>query len=198
MSKLGKEKKKLFLAFVCLVGIMGVTACSDPKAAENGVKESSYVAPKKDKSAVETELTGDDDASTENTDMAEGTKESASGKQDTFEQLFANADLEGNVMELSDTEISLSIAEIETDEKGGETMIMAAPGETDESELTHVVYGDNMTVWLLTMDRASESQISLEDASSSDIKKQSSVMVFGTCQDTYHWKADKIVIVKWQ
>ena len=37
-----------------------------------------------------------------------------------------------------------------------------------------------------------------DDTDKESVKKQSSVCVFGSCQDTYQWTADKILILRWQ
>lgn len=117
---------------------------------------------------------------------------------DSSNELFVGAKLQGSVVECSDTEISLSIATTASDENGGEIMAEAAPGMENEDELVHITYGENLSVRILTMDSSSQKQISLEASDKGSIKKGTSVLIFGEGQDTYHWTANEVVIVRWQ
>ncbi|MDD3339546.1 MAG: hypothetical protein PHS82_11905 [Lachnospiraceae bacterium] len=170
-----KSGKKVLAIGICVVLAMGVTACSSRK--EPQTNEPQENAPQDNNS--ETQATPKDNA------------------QDSS-SLFANANLQGSVVEFSDTEISVSMATTETADDGGEVMAEAAPGMENKDELAHITYTDDTLIQLLVMDRASQTQVSLSDAEKSSIKKQTSVLVFGSCQDTYHWTADKVVIIRWQ
>lgn len=108
------------------------------------------------------------------------------------------ANLQGSVVEFSDAGFSLSPATTEKDEGGGGTMVQAAPGsETDENNV-QITYTDNTVFQIVNLSKSSQSEISREDTDKESVKKQSSVCVFGSCQDTYHWTADKIMILRWQ
>ena len=51
---------------------------------------------------------------------------------------------------------------------------------------------------IITMEMASLTEISREGTDKESIKKQTSVLIFGSSQDTYHWTADKVMIVRWK
>ena len=108
------------------------------------------------------------------------------------------ANLYGSVVEFSDEGFSLSPATTEKDEGGGEVMSQAAPGsETDENNV-QITYTDNTVFQIVNLSMNSQSEVSREDTDKESVKKQSNVCVFGSCQDTHHWTADKILILRWQ
>ena len=77
-------------------------------------------------------------------------------------------------------------------------MAQAAPGsESDETNI-QITYTDNTVFQIVNLSMNSQSEVSREDTDKGSVKKQSSVCVFGSCQDTYHWTADKILILRWQ
>lgn len=111
---------------------------------------------------------------------------------------FDGANLQGDVVEFSDEGFSLSPATTEKVEGGGEVLAGAAPGtESDENNI-QITYTDNTVFQIVNLSMSSQSEVSREDTDKESVKKQSSVCVFGSCQDTYHWTADKILILRWQ
>lgn len=123
----------------------------------------------------------------------DGTADSIGGGE-----FFDGANLHGSVVEFSDEGFSLSPATTEKEEGGGEVMAQAAPGsESDETNI-QITYTDNTVFQIVNLSMGSQSEVSREDTGKESVKKQSSVCVFGSCQDTYHWTADKILILRWQ
>lgn len=113
-------------------------------------------------------------------------------------EFFDGANLQGSVVEFSDEGFSLSPATTEAEAGGGQIMAEAAPGsESDESNI-QIAYTDNTVFQIVNLSKSSQSEVSREDTDKESVKKQSSVCVFGSCQDTYHWTADKILILRWQ
>lgn len=132
----------------------------------------------------------DDRTQTDNSAADDG----ASGSMGDGAFLYG-ANLQGDVVEFSDEGFSLSPATIEG---GGEVMAQAAPGaEIDENNI-RVTYTDNTIFQIVNISRSLQSEVSREDTDKESVKKQSSVCVFGSCQDTYQWTADKILILRWQ
>lgn len=107
------------------------------------------------------------------------------------------ADLEGSVYDFTKTGFSLSPAKSYEDGEGS-VMVQAAPGSEDEDELVSITYADNCTFRIVVMDAASLKEVSNEDTTSESIKKQTQVKVYGSCQDTKHWTAERVTIVRWQ
>ena len=113
-------------------------------------------------------------------------------------EFFDGANLQGSVVEFSDEGFSLSPAATETEEGGGQVMAQAAPGAESDDNNVQISYTDNTVFQIVNLSSSSQEEISREDTDKESIKKQSSVCVFGSCQDTYHWTADKILILRWQ
>lgn len=111
---------------------------------------------------------------------------------------FDGANLQGSVVEFSDKGFSLSPATTEKEEGGGEVMEQAAPGAESDENNVQITYTDNTVFQIVNLSMDSQSEVSREDTDKESVKKQSSVCVFGTCLDTYHWTADKILILRWQ
>lgn len=103
------------------------------------------------------------------------------------------ANLQGSVVEFSETGFSLSPATTE-----GNVMAEAAPGSESDENNIQITYTDNTVFEIVNLSRSLQSEVSREDADKESVKKQSSVCVFGSCQDSHHWTADKILILKWQ
>ena len=108
------------------------------------------------------------------------------------------ANLYGSVVKFSDEGFSLSPATTEKVEGGGEVMAQAASGSESDENNIQITYTDNTVFQIVNLSRSLQSEISREDTDKESVKKQSSVCVFGSCQDTYHWTADKILILRWQ
>ncbi len=111
---------------------------------------------------------------------------------------FAEADLQGSVVDFSDSEFKLSPAAVIKNENGEEIMMQAAPGAEKEEDLMTITYAEGVTFQILTMDSVNKKEISREDVDRGSVKKQSSVLIYGSCQDTYHWTAEKVIIVRWE
>ncbi len=119
------------------------------------------------------------------------------GAADNVKNSFDGANLEGSVVEFSETGFTLSPAT--TKEEGGGLVMeeMAAPDPEDENNI-QITYTDNTVFQIVNLSRSSQSEVSREDADKESVKKQSGVCVFGSCQDSHHWTADKILILRWQ
>lgn len=122
------------------------------------------------------------------------------GSADRLEtgSFFDGANLEGDVVEFSETGFSLSPATTETVEGGGKIMEIAVPGLESDENMIQIAYTDDTVFQIVNLSASAQSEVSREDADKESVKKQSSVCVFGSCQDSRHWTADKILILKWQ
>ena len=77
-------------------------------------------------------------------------------------------------------------------------MAQAAPGSESDEDSIQVIYTDDTVFQIVNLSRSLQTEVSREDTDKESVKKQSSVCVFGSCQDTYLWTADKILILRWQ
>ncbi len=105
------------------------------------------------------------------------------------------AQLQGTVVEFSETGFTLSPASTEAD---GKVLAEVAPGSESDENNVQITYTDNTVFQIINYSKDSLSELSREDTDKESVKKQSSVAVFGSCQDTYHWTADKILIIRFQ
>lgn len=125
------------------------------------------------------------------------TDDGASGSMGDGE-FYDGANLQGNVVEFSDEGFSLSPAITEDVEGGGEILVQTLPGLEDDENNVQITYTDDTVFQIVTISKSLGSELSREDTDKESVKKQSSVAVFGSCQDTYHWTADKILIFRYQ
>lgn len=110
-------------------------------------------------------------------------------------EFYDGANLYGDVIEFSETGFSLSAASLE---ESGKVLAQTAPGLESDEDHIQITYTDNTVFQIVNLSRSSQSEVSREDVDKESVKKQSSVCVFGSCQDSHHWTADKILILKWQ
>ena len=110
-------------------------------------------------------------------------------------EFLDGANLLGTVVEFSETGFTLSPASTEAD---GKVLVEAAPGSESDENNVQITYTDNTVFQIVNYSKDSWSELSREDTDKESIKKRTSVAVFGSCQDTYHWTADKILIIRYQ
>lgn len=110
-------------------------------------------------------------------------------------EFLEGANLQGTVVEFSETGFTLSPASTEAD---GKVLAEVAPGSESDENNVQITYTDNTVFQIINYSKDSLSELSREDTDKESVKKQSSVAVFGSCQDTYHWTADKILIIRFQ
>ena len=84
-------------------------------------------------------------------------------------------------------------------EDNGQTAVGAAPGMESESgmESTTVSYGEDCVFQIANIDINTQA-VNLEDASSSDVKKSTSVAVYGETQENGEIHAAKVLITRFQ
>lgn len=104
--------------------------------------------------------------------------------------LYTSAALTGSVVEFSDGGCTVSVDVTEDD---GKTVVSAAPGYESEDTNVMVTYEEECVVQIATIYTSAEIA-ELEQASVADIKKQTSVIIYGSYTDTQHVSATKIII----
>ena len=96
------------------------------------------------------------------------------------------------------TGFSLSPARTEIETGGGQVLAQEETGSESDKNHIQITYTDNTVFQIVTISTSSQSELSREDTDKESVKKQSNVGVFGSCQDAYHWTADKILIFRYQ
>ena len=183
------------LSVICLAGC-GKDAAGSPEIptqeiqqnnVEDGAQADNHTT---DGKAQADNHASDDKAQADNHASDDG----ASGSMGDGAFLYG-ANLQGNVIEFSETGFSLSPA---STEEGGKALVQTAPGSERDEDNIQITYTDNTVFQIVNFSIDSQSGLSREDTDKESVKKQSSVCVFGSCQDTYHWTADKILILRYQ
>lgn len=112
------------------------------------------------------------------------------GEKVDADSLYSSATMTGSVVEFSDGSCTVSVAVTEDD---GKTGVVAAPGYESEDTNVVVTYQEGCVVQIATI-YTSTGIAELEQASVADIKKQASVIIYGSFDDTHHVTATKIII----
>nr|WP_300841003.1 hypothetical protein [uncultured Acetatifactor sp.] len=185
------------LSVLCLAGC-GKDAAGSPEISTQEIQQNSVA------DNTQANHAADDGTQTNHNAVDDGTQtnhnaadEDALGSMGNGAFLYG-ANLYGDVVAFSDEGFSLSPAMTEKVEGGGEVMEQVAPGSESDEDNIQITYTDNTVFQIVILSWSSQSEVSREDTDKESIKKQSSVCVFGSCQDTYHWTADKILILRWQ
>lgn len=142
-----------------------------------------------------------DEAEGNQEDAGNNSTENSSGKPDDskVEGIFYDgADLSGRVVDFSDTGCTITPRKMIINEDGSMEGGIAAPGYESEETNIHITYAEDVVFQVIYFSMGAQAEISREDADKSNIKKETDVNIFGTCQDEKHWTADKVVITRWQ
>ncbi len=174
------------LSIMCLAGC-GKDAADSPKMPTQEIQQNNVA------DEAQANNTADDEAQGNHNAADSG----ASGSRGDGE-FYDGANLQGNVVEFSETGFSLSPATTEIDAEGGQVLAHEEPGSESNEDNIQITYTDNTVFQIVTISISSQSELSREDTDKESVKKQSGVAVFGSCQDTDHWTADKILILMYQ
>ena len=111
---------------------------------------------------------------------------------------FEGADLNGRVLEFSDTGFTITPVHTVVYEDGTSNSWEAAPGKEKEEDNIHVTYTEDTVFEVVYFDRSLQEVSSREDADKSSVKKQTLVYVFGDGEDGKNWTADKVLVQRWE
>ena len=109
------------------------------------------------------------------------------------DKMIAASDLQGSVTGFSDNGCTITPA---TSSNDGEAVI-AADGYEDEAEKINIKYGDNCIFQRAVMSIAT-GKATVSEAAKADIKKKTSLLLYGNFDDTENFTATKAVIVQYE
>ena len=109
--------------------------------------------------------------------------------------ILESANLIGDVLEFTEDGCLLKQAK-EID--GGAGLQMEAPGMENKDNAVSVTYNPDCEFVIATLSKPSGSVTNVTTGSISDVKKQSSVYLYGEFADTNHFNATKVVIARWE
>ncbi len=102
--------------------------------------------------------------------------------------------IQGSVVEFSDG--TCTITPVESSD-GGETAVSAAPGSENADNNVTVHYQDDCAFQIAQISQET-GKTSFSDADISDIKKQTSLILYGEWSDTYNLNATRVIIVRYE
>lgn len=123
---------------------------------------------------------------------SDGNNSNAVGSMDA-DEMIAASDLQGSVTGFSDNGCTITPA---TSSNDGEAVI-AADGYEDEAEKINIKYGDNCIFQRAVMSIAT-GKATVSEAAKADIKKKTSLLLYGNFDDTENFTAAKVVIVQYE
>lgn len=109
------------------------------------------------------------------------------------DEMIAASDLQGSVTGFSDNGCTITPV---TSSNDGEAAI-AADGCEDEAEKINIKYGDNCIFQRAVMSIAT-GKATVSEAAKADIKKKTSLLLYGSFDDTENFTATKAVIVQYE
>ena len=109
------------------------------------------------------------------------------------DEMIAASDLQGSVTGFSDNGCTITPV---TSSNDGEAAI-AADGCEDEAEKINIKYGDNCIFQRAVMSIAT-GKATVSEAAKADIKKKTSLLLYGNFDDTENFTATKAVIVQYE
>lgn len=157
---------------------------------ENDSKDTSNVNNSKDTPNGDNSQNTPDENNPKNT--PDGNDSNAVGSMDG-DELIAASDLQGNVTEFSDNGCTINSV---TSDNNGEAVI-AADGYEDEGAKVTIKYGDNCIFQRAVMS-IETGKATVSEAAKADIKKKTSLLLYGNFDDTENFTAAKVVIVQYE
>ena len=205
------KKKMLKTAGVfclCMVMCISMVGCSGKENDQSNTPDVHTIKDGGSNDNVETggakddsEENGRNEAEENQEDAGKNSTESSSEmpEDDREEGIFYDgANLKGRVVDFSDTGCTITPDTMIINEDGSMEGGIAAPGYESEETNIYITYAEDVVFQVIYFSMGAQAEISREDADKSNIKKETDVNIFGTCQDEKHWTADKVVITRWK
>ena len=173
--------KKLMRAFVVGASIFTLAGCGAPKGAgTNGESEA------KD-TYIENGTTGSDkkEISNENNSNDVGSMDG--------DEIIAASDLQGHVIEFSDNGCVVNpVTSDQVDEA-----VVSAEGYENEGAKVTIKYGDNCIFQKAVISIAT-GEATVSEAAKADIKKKTSLLLYGNFDDTENFTTKKVIITQYE
>lgn len=168
--------KKIAVATLALICTLSLVACGSTHTGQmNGKEPPSYGQ-------------SGNQAGKENKGTSDGNNQDSTNLNDLLETAL----LKGGVADFQDGSF-----QVVPDQDDGQTAIAAAAGMESNLESTTVYYGEDCRFQIAHID-SSTGRVELEDASAANIKKSTSVYVYGETQDHGKIHAAKVLIARFQ
>ena len=184
------KNKKIMRTLIVGASILALAGCGTSNDTDtDGEKETQNTY-------IENNIANPDqkDASDENdsSNIPDGNNSNAVGSMDA-DEMIAASDLQGSVTGFSDNGCTITPV---TSSNDGEAAI-AADGYEDEAEKINIKYGDNCIFQRAVMSIAT-GKATVSEVAKADIKKKTSLLLYGSFDDTENFTATKAVIVQYE
>ena len=187
------KNKKIMRTLIVGASILALAGCGTSNDTDtDGEKETQNTY-------IENNIANPDqkDASNENdsSNTPDGNDSNAVGSTDG-DKLIAAADLQGSVTEFSDNGCTITPT---TSSNDGKAKIAeeAADGFEDEAEKINIKYGDNCIFQRAVMSIAT-GKATVSEAAKAEIKKKTSLLLYGNFDDTKNFTATKVIITQYE
>lgn len=137
-----------------------------------------------------------DNLKNSNTPVTEN-QSNSSGKNNggtEADDLIDSATLMGSVIDFSDKGCSVSQV---TSEDGGKSAKVAAPGSENADTTVHIKYESDCIFQIATIS-ITTGKATITNASILDIKKQTSLIIYGDFDNTHNLSATKVLLARYQ
>lgn len=124
---------------------------------------------------------------------ANRTDPAGAGDNREGESLIRSSDLQGSVTEFSDSGCIVS----PVTKEGENTAVVASPGNESEETNVNISYKSGCIFQIAIIDLTT-GKAEICEASVSDIKKQTSLLIYGDFEDPHNLAAAKIIIVRYE
>lgn len=121
----------------------------------------------------------------------------AEEENNTESALFEGANLNGRVIEFSDAGFTITPVHTVVYEDGSTSSWESAPGYEKEEDNIYITYEEDAVFEIVYFSMSQQIETGREDGNKSDVKKETTVYIFGSCQDEKSWTADKVLIQRW-
>ncbi len=206
------KNKKLMRALIIGAGIFALAGCGTPNDTDtNGEKQTknSYMENDRtdpDKTDASDENNSKDTSKGNNsrdTPVGNDSKHTPAGDDSNVvgsmdgNEIIAASDLQGSVTEFSDNGCTITPTTSSNDGNDGEIAEQAAEGYEDEGTKVTVKYGENCIFQRAVMSIAT-GKATVSEVDKTDIKKKTSLLLYGNFDDTENFTATKVMIVQYE
>ncbi len=199
------RKKMLKAAGVLCLSVflcMGMAGCSGKENEQPTSPDARMINESDNNEELETGgESGSGNEAEGNQEDANNTDAENSGEMADFTEegvFYDGANLSGRVVDFTDTGFTITPSTMVINEDGSMDGGCAAPGyESDETNI-NITYAEDVVFQIINFSMSLQAEASRENTDKSSISKDTTVYVFGTCQDEKHWIADRVAIERWQ
>lgn len=182
-------KQKIALIVIAMLMLACLGGCGKQNAQNQSNNDSSCSTVNQTGEQLEQRDSDNDDLTDEQSNIPSSGVTQDSDPVDG-DQLFAGCTLTGTV-----TEFSSNGCKITPTIQEGDVAYEAAPGYEDESELINIIYDEECSFQISYVNRLNGA-VTYDTASIEDVKKQTSLIIYGTYDSENNLVADHIYIYR--